>query len=70
MEGKKRLDLFGIRKRSQQRWIEGTLYEVEHRQLPDAYFDLKKRRHRMHRSVFAKRQIFSSEEPLRHMKCP
>ena len=30
----------------------------------------KKRRHRMHRSVFAKRQIFSSEEPLRHMKCP
>lgn len=42
MEGKKRLDLFGIRKRSQQRWIEGTLYEVEHRQLPDAYFDLKK----------------------------
>lgn len=42
MEGKKRLDLFGIRKRSQQRWIEGTLYEAEHRQLPDAYFDLKK----------------------------
>ena len=30
----------------------------------------KKRRHRMHHSVFAKRQIFSSEEPLRHMKCP
>lgn len=42
MEDKKRLDLFGIRKRSQRRWIEATLYEAEHRTLPDAYFNLKK----------------------------
>ena len=42
MEGKKRLDLFGIRKRNQRRWIEATLYEAEHRTLPDAYFNLKK----------------------------
>lgn len=42
MEGKKRLDLFGIREKSQKRWIESTLYEAEHRTLPDAYFDFKK----------------------------
>ena len=42
MEGKKRLDLFGIRGRNQKRWIERTLYEAEHRTLPDAYFDFKK----------------------------